>query len=770
MFSYSPNIVPVLNLSFSPLLHKLLEMLLTIVFFGVFFHTNNLFSKSKDKRMAIIAGGFLSAGLLNMYHMFAAVDFSYDIFNLRNLQSDSSLFYLLVEKLIISITLFISVFYRQTEKVSANFRIKAYAIYFIIIMASVIFGNMVLPQVFAHRFTRFFIFEESLAIIDIAFYILTALIYADTRLINRKSLVSPFIVGLILFAVGQMFFISLSIIPFYAIIAHLFKIAGAAFILLGIKDIEFISNVMSLRQRLLATLSSFLIFSFIIFASLSSSIIKITLPSYSKFMFLDFLLVFAWVKYLFATRLTTPVSNIIDVMNRYAPEREPETIPVISNDEIGVLTGKINDITEQNWEYIHTLKEREALIKQSRDRERILKEITNELKLSRSLDQAYNYILAKLADVFDVDRTLFIELPNAYKAKPFTKYEYLRAKSLASLKGVEYSHTTVDDFYEMLNEPEHLNIIVIDDCEKRHKNNVLAQDFLKKYDVESMMVTLLVRYNHGIRILGSLAVCSSTKRCWTEEEKELLRAISDSIVGVIWEITRIIEIDEIRNTFILTLAHDFQVPLIGERRALEYVISRRPDEPIGKFRDFIEETISSNYNLTRMLTKLLDIYRYELKKKELSFSKVNTSSLIKEITENLKDFVQLKNLSIVVDLQDDLPDITADRNEILRVIETVLINAVEHSRKNTSVTVKAYRENSSVTISINDMGDGIPLDVREKIFDRYPMVQAIERKIGAGLGLYLAKLTVSAHKGRIWFDTEIDKGTTFYFTLPINQE
>jgi len=331
---------------------------------------------------------------------------------------------------------------------------------------------------------------------------------------------------------------------------------------------------------------------------------------------------------------------------------------------------------------------------------------------------------------------------------------------------VELPESCKKEFLELFKSSEYSSLI-INNTEEHFYKDEIAQNFFRKYKIKSALGNLLTRYNRSKKNLGLIIVCSSSPRTWTHSEIDLLKVIANNVVAIIWEITKLIEIDELRNTFILTLAHDFQVPLIGEQKALEFIISREADEPIGKYRDFIEETIKNNRDLYDMLRKLLDIYNYESGRKELYISEYNMQELINKSVNKVQYFAYSKSVTINLDIQENLPNVKIDKDEIDKVIYCLLDNALVYTRKQTQVTIKCYRQENFIIFCFKDMGEGIKPEVQDKIFTRYSMVQALERKIGGGLGLYLSKLIIEAHKGKIWFDTEQGVGSTFCFSLPV---
>jgi len=406
-------------------------------------------------------------------------------------------------------------------------------------------------------------------------------------------------------------------------------------------------------------------------------------------------------------------------------------------------------------------------VKQTAEKEKLLREIISELKLFQTFDLAYEYILEKLSEIFDADRAIFIEIPEFKFEKLVIKYEYICNKNLPFVKNKQLPESCQQMFREILND---LKTLVVNNIDEFHSDNEEAQKFFKDNNIKSFITSPFVKFNKEIKKFGILSLCSSGIKSWSSKETELLKSITESVVTVLWEILKLNEINELRDTFILTLAHDLQVPLVGEKKALEFLESRLPEQPIGKFREFIKETIQSNQNLFNLLTRLLDSYYYESGKKSLNLIECNMESVINQVLAKLIQFVKSKSMKIVVNIEKNLPYTKIDRAEIEKALYNLIENAIMYTQTGGEVIISCYKQDNYITTCVNDNGPGIVPEIGEKIFKRYEMAATIERKIGAGLSLYLAKQIIEAHKGRIWYETEIKKSTTFCFILPLNKK
>lgn len=395
------------------------------------------------------------------------------------------------------------------------------------------------------------------------------------------------------------------------------------------------------------------------------------------------------------------------------------------------------------------------------NKERILKDIISEIKLTRDLHEAYNRLLEKLAEIFNLNRTLFLESSKVNPEELNIKYEYVINREDMTANNIIFPQVCIEAFLNLIHNLKPLILCDVADCSPEE-----TSDFFKKYKIQALLSFPLIKCHKEIQVLGFIVLCSETSRIWTNEEIELMQAISDSVVSVIWEIAKFIETEELRDSFISTLAHDFQVPFIGEKTALEYMLNYSKIE-LGENREILAELLENNQNITALLDTSLDIYNYEAGKKHLDLNNYNIDSLLTESILLSTNNAKSKKIKINFQKSEEKCFIKADKKELLKVFNILIENAINHSPDDTAVEIEYYSKNNFVIIRINNKGKPIPLEIQEKIFNRYEMATAIERKIGAGTGLFLSKRITEAHKGAIWFETNEKQGTSFYVSLPL---
>jgi NtrC-family two-component system sensor histidine kinase KinB len=162
---------------------------------------------------------------------------------------------------------------------------------------------------------------------------------------------------------------------------------------------------------------------------------------------------------------------------------------------------------------------------------------------------------------------------------------------------------------------------------------------------------------------------------------------------------------------------------------------------------------------------LLDLSKIEAGESQPHLAPVRARDLIVTATKELRAQVEAKGLDLRVDAPVDLPQVDVDRTQIERVITNLVINAIRYTR-NGEINISAERRDDYVAVSVSDTGSGIPSEYLARIFDRFVQVPGAQAG-GAGLGLAISKSLVEAHGGQMSVQSEVGRGTTFTFTLPV---
>lgn len=231
------------------------------------------------------------------------------------------------------------------------------------------------------------------------------------------------------------------------------------------------------------------------------------------------------------------------------------------------------------------------------------------------------------------------------------------------------------------------------------------------------------------------------------------------------------ELEKMKDSLTHMIVHDLNNPLM--------VISGRIDllkmEGEGEFTENqkknLEKASSALQDLKRMINNLLDINKMEEGKIKLNYESFNLGDIAKELVDQMKVIAGDDDKNLSLEIPDDMPEISADKELIKRVITNLINNAIKFTLPKGSAVVKVLYNNSDKDfyVRVKDTGRGVPKQYLDRIFDKFVQVESKDVKPGRGLGLTFCKMTVEAHGGRIWVESEPGKGSLFTFTLPSNK-
>ncbi|RME88098.1 MAG: hybrid sensor histidine kinase/response regulator [Planctomycetota bacterium] len=227
------------------------------------------------------------------------------------------------------------------------------------------------------------------------------------------------------------------------------------------------------------------------------------------------------------------------------------------------------------------------------------------------------------------------------------------------------------------------------------------------------------------------------------------------------------ELNEMKSTLLGMAAHDLRTPLasiLGYSKFLE--ISPELGE---KKKKFVEAIKRNSEFMLHLVEDLLDLSLIESGRLDLKLQKENLNETIEEVLDLEREIAERKNIKITFQPSTSLPPIYIDKNRIRQVISNLISNGVKYSEEGTEITVTVQQEGEYIKLAVQDQGQGIPSEEIERLFQPFQKtsVQATKGEKSTGLGLAIVKKIVEAHGGRIWVESEVGKGSTFYMSLPL---
>lgn len=225
------------------------------------------------------------------------------------------------------------------------------------------------------------------------------------------------------------------------------------------------------------------------------------------------------------------------------------------------------------------------------------------------------------------------------------------------------------------------------------------------------------------------------------------------------------DLQQARDDFVNHVSHDLRSPLQVIQGQAQ-LIQRFPEQLdlVSKGADAIS---TSAKRMNAMIQDLVDSARLEGGQLRLEKRPVDLRPFVADLLRRMEGTMDVRRLKLQI--PSNLPEVDADPNRLERILLNLLTNALKYSPADTDVTIVAARENQAVRVSVADRGQGIAPADQARIFERF--YRAGGRKgEGIGLGLHITRMLVEAHGGRIWVESEIGKGSTFHFLLPMARQ
>lgn len=241
-----------------------------------------------------------------------------------------------------------------------------------------------------------------------------------------------------------------------------------------------------------------------------------------------------------------------------------------------------------------------------------------------------------------------------------------------------------------------------------------------------------------------------------------------TFVILLRDITEYKQLEKMRENFIATLTHDLRVPLLAEGNTIKLFLKGMFGQLNEKQNLALQNMLESNNDLLTLVNKLLDIFKLEAGRLDLVKESVNINILVNDSINELKSLAIKNSQRLNCEIEDKLPYLNIDRNEIKRVLINLIGNALAYTQKEGKISVSVFKKDSNIIVKVKDNGRGISEEESEQIFSRYFSNAKKFRKVGTGLGLYLSKQIVEKHGGKLWLESTQGKGSSFFFSLPID--
>ncbi len=235
---------------------------------------------------------------------------------------------------------------------------------------------------------------------------------------------------------------------------------------------------------------------------------------------------------------------------------------------------------------------------------------------------------------------------------------------------------------------------------------------------------------------------------------------------VLQDVTRFRLLDEVKTNLVSTVSHELKTPLTSVRMGLHLLLEEKIGALNPKQVELLLAAREDSERLLRMINDLLDLARIESGSRRMTLERHSPNELVQSAASDLAVLAQARDVRLRADVEEGLPNVAVESQQILHVFSNLVSNGVRYSRAGEEIVIGAHRDaEGGVRFSITDHGPGIPLQYQSRMFEKFFRVPGTDSR-GAGLGLAIAREIVVAHGGRIGLTSQPGKGSEFYFILP----
>ncbi|MDD5657217.1 MAG: GAF domain-containing sensor histidine kinase, partial [Elusimicrobia bacterium] len=299
--------------------------------------------------------------------------------------------------------------------------------------------------------------------------------------------------------------------------------------------------------------------------------------------------------------------------------------------------------------------------------------------------------------------------------------------------------------------------------------------YAKLWKIHSLLVIPLLVEE---RCIGVMRVGSFQKEFFSREQVDMMTIIAEEAAVIVEtailnrKLSQVAEqlaaLNRMKSEFVSTVSHEFKTPLTSLSGFLTVLLDQEAGELNAQQKEFLGIAKNQVTRLTSMVADLLDVSRLE-GGMDMEKAPVSLERIVRESVENHRQPAESGRKSVVVELPGKVPLVVGDARWLGLAVDNLLSNAVKFSRPGGRVVLRLADKGEAVELCVEDEGIGIHPEDQGRIFEKFFRARnrAEIPAPGTGLGLTIAREVVTRHGGRIWFVSEMGKGTRFYLALPV---
>jgi two-component system, NtrC family, sensor histidine kinase KinB len=295
-------------------------------------------------------------------------------------------------------------------------------------------------------------------------------------------------------------------------------------------------------------------------------------------------------------------------------------------------------------------------------------------------------------------------------------------------------------------------------------------------DIQSILCVPL-RAQTGV--IGVIQVQSLEPEVFGSDDRLVMETLAQSVAGAIANARSIQHAEQLREDLNRMIVHDLRNPVQAVLLTLQEVQRAAEGTLPENVTESVKEGISCTEDILEMVNSLLDVSRFEAGKATLRLAPAALNDHIRAVVRRFAPLARSKGIQVTTVLSQEVPVVRIDHELISRTLANLIGNAVKFTPEGGKVTIRSELCTEArpaaglpapfVLVSVQDAGEGIPLEYHAKIFEKFGQVESRKAglKMSSGLGLALCRYVVEGHGGAIWVDSEVGRGSTFYFSLRV---
>ena len=238
---------------------------------------------------------------------------------------------------------------------------------------------------------------------------------------------------------------------------------------------------------------------------------------------------------------------------------------------------------------------------------------------------------------------------------------------------------------------------------------------------------------------------------------------------VIRSLERMADAARMKLEFLTIMTHQIRAPFANLRWVTDLLLADRIGSMNERQQEYLNILRENSERLEELIDKIITVSKIEQGKLPLKKKLFSLKDLIDKVILEFKAYAEASNVGVKFEKEENLPKILGDASQIREVVENFVDNAIKYTKKKGEVKISLFNKDGKVRLEVEDQGVGIPKEDQKYIFRKFFRSESAMRQQtrGSGLGLFIAKSIIEAHRGKIGFISEGGKGSTFWFNLPI---